>query len=99
MRKICALDVDNNDTWLLQMENLPDGTIGRVRWALLKHVKQKPPGVSAATRDSCRDLLEMPGVQGSRVMLWGARPQGNNGNGSRVTGNTFSPFRNSSGKF
>lgn len=86
--KICALDVDNNDTWLLQMENLPDGTIGRVRWALLKHVKQK-----SATWGVSRGLLNKPRPTGN---AWGSAPH--NGFG-KETGYSPKLYRNSQGKF
>ncbi len=86
--KICAIDVDNNDTWLLQMENLPDGTIGRVRWALLKHVKQK-----SATWGVSRNVLNKPSPKGN---AWGTASH--NGFGSVQN---FNPrlFRNSQGKY
>lgn len=86
--KICALDVDNNDTWLLQMENLPDGTIGRVRWALLKHVKQK-----SATWGVSRGLLNKPRPTGN---AWGSAPH--NGFG-KETGYSPKLYRNSQGRF
>jgi len=86
--KICAIDVDNNDTWLLQMENLPDGTIGRVRWALLRHVKQK-----SATWGVSRNVLNQPRPTGS---AWGSAPH--NGFGREVNVNPRL-YRNSQGRY
>lgn len=86
--KICAIDVDNNDTWLLQMENLPDGTIGRVRWALLRHVKQK-----SATWGVSRNVLNQPRPTGN---AWGTAP--NNGFGREVNVNPRL-YRNSQGRY
>jgi hypothetical protein len=86
--KICAIDVDNNDTWLLQMENLPDGTIGRVRWALLRHVKQK-----SATWGVSRNVLNKPRPTGN---AWGSVPH--NGFGREVNVNPRL-YRNSQGRY
>ncbi len=86
--KICAIDVDNNDTWLLQMENLPDGTIGRVRWALLRHVKQK-----SATWGVSRNVLNKPHPTGN---AWGSAPH--NGFGS-VQNENPRLYRNSQGRY
>ena len=86
--KVCAIDVDNNDTWLLQMENLPDGTIGRVRWALLRHVKQK-----SATWGVSRNVLNKPRPTGN---AWGTAPH--NGFGREVNVNP-KLYRNSQGRY
>lgn len=86
--KVCAIDVDNNDTWLLQMENLPDGTIGRVRWALLRHVKQK-----SATWGVSRNVLNKPHPTGN---AWGSAPHRGFGSVQNVNPRLF---RNSQGKY
>ncbi|MCC7531498.1 MAG: hypothetical protein IT342_23550 [Candidatus Melainabacteria bacterium] len=92
--KVAAIDVDNNDTWLLLMDTAPDGTVGRFRWALLRHQKQKSAtwGVSRN-----KGLLQRPTGD-----AWGARPPGNIGNAVRGQGNNinlYSPFKNSRNKF
>lgn len=92
--KVAAIDVDNNDTWLLLMDTAPDGTVGRFRWALLRHQKQKSAtwGVSRN-----KGLLQRPTGN-----AWGVRQPGNIGNGVRGQGNNinpYSPFRNSRNKF
>ncbi len=74
--RVCAMDVDNNDTWLLLMDNYPDGSVGRFRWALLRHQKQKSAtwGVSRN-----KGLLQSPAGD-----AWGARPAGMRGQGNFV---------------
>ena len=40
--KICAVDVESFDTWLLRLEPAKDGTITSARWYKLTHVKPGP---------------------------------------------------------
>ncbi len=90
--RVAAIDVDNNDTWLLLMDTAPDGTVGRFRWALLRHQKQKSAtwGVSRN-----KGLLQKPTGN-----AWGVRPpESNNYGGRNNTTNNYSPFRNSRNKF
>ena len=48
MEKICAVDVDSFDTWLLRMTKAKDGRILTARWYKLTHVKPHVPVVSPA---------------------------------------------------
>jgi len=87
--KVAAIDVDNNDTWLLLMDAAPDGTVGHFRWALLRHAKQK-----SATWGVSRGTLNKQRPTGN---AWGTAPH--NGFG-RETG-SYDPrlYRNSQGKY
>lgn len=40
--KICAVDVESFETWLLRLQAAPDGTITSARWYKLTHVKPRP---------------------------------------------------------
>lgn len=40
LQKICAVDVDTYDTWLLRMKRVPDGRVVGARWFKLEHKKQ-----------------------------------------------------------
>lgn len=85
--KVCAMDIDTSDTYLLQMEMGPDGNVGHIRWALLKHVKQK-----SATWGVSKGTLEQRRPTGN---AWGTRQPGNNGyRGSGVDRNFYSRGRN-----
>jgi len=86
--RVAAIDVDNNDTWLLLMDTAPDGTVGRFRWALLRHAKQK-----SATWGVSRNLLNKPRPTGN---AWGSAPH--NGFGREVNVNPRL-YRNSQGKY
>jgi hypothetical protein len=48
MEKICAVDVDSFDTWLLRMTKAKDGRILTARWYKLTHIKPHVPVVSPA---------------------------------------------------
>jgi hypothetical protein len=86
--RVAAIDVDNNDTWLLMMDTAPDGTVGRFRWALLRHAKQK-----SATWGVSRNVLNKPRPAGN---AWGTAPH--NGFGREVNVNPRL-YRNSQGKY
>lgn len=44
--KICAVDVDNFDTWLLRMQRAKDGRVTTARWYKLTHTKDRAPFIS-----------------------------------------------------
>lgn len=44
--KICAVDVDSFDTWLLRMQRANDGRVTTARWYKLDHKKNHAPFVS-----------------------------------------------------
>lgn len=46
--KICAVDVDSFDTWLLRMQRAKDGRITTARWYKLTHKKTSAPVTSQA---------------------------------------------------
>ena len=46
--KICAVDVDSFDTWLLRMGRAKDGRITTARWYKLTHKKNIAPTISGA---------------------------------------------------
>lgn len=46
--KICAVDVDTFDTWLLRMQRAKDGRITTARWYKLTHKKNIAPTISGA---------------------------------------------------
>lgn len=48
--KICAVDVENFDTWLLRMERAKDGRILTARWYKLEHKKPKAPDIPIRRR-------------------------------------------------
>jgi hypothetical protein len=86
--KVAAIDVDNNDTWLLLMDTAPDGTVGRFRWALLRHAKQK-----SATWGVSRNVLNKPRPTGN---AWGTAPHNGFGREQNVNPRLY---RNSQGKY
>ncbi len=46
LEKICAVDVDSFDTWLLRMQRANDGRVTTARWYKLLHKKDHAPFVS-----------------------------------------------------
>jgi len=52
--KICAVDVDSFDTWLLRMTKANDGRITTARWYKLTHKKTPPPFESQIAKPQIR---------------------------------------------
>ncbi|MBX9669219.1 MAG: hypothetical protein K2X93_16460 [Candidatus Obscuribacterales bacterium] len=48
--KICAVDVDSFDTWLLRMQRANDGRVTTARWYKLEHKKNHAPFVSPVAK-------------------------------------------------
>jgi hypothetical protein len=46
--KICAIDMDSNESWLLRMKPQKDGTVSGIVWSKLTHVKPGQPAISRA---------------------------------------------------
>ncbi|MDZ4834382.1 MAG: tetratricopeptide repeat protein [Candidatus Melainabacteria bacterium] len=46
--KICAIDLDSNESWLLRMKPQKDGTVSSIAWTKLTHVKPGQPAISRA---------------------------------------------------
>lgn len=46
--KICAIDLNSNESWLLRMKPQKDGTVSGIAWSKLTHIKPGQPAISRA---------------------------------------------------
>jgi hypothetical protein len=71
--KICAVDLDNFETWLLRMDLNQDLSLKGVRWAKLMH-KKAPSDSSVGISSRYRPNTPNPNVAGRAGDMWGVKP-------------------------
>ncbi len=88
--KICAMDLDSYDTWLLRMKRNKDGSLQSCHWTKLTHIKSRGDSSVGRSVPSWDNRASGPqgwddGGRGNSG--WGSRTSGNSSGGSRASGN------------